>query len=87
MAASKEMIPNVKSSPETEIGQVKSTSIFDRLKLQKIDLNEVGKELFEQSLQYDQDQLERDSIKVRRKLDFLVLPMVSSRMSILNKRY
>jgi hypothetical protein len=38
---------------------------------------DVGRRYFELSLQYDQAQLERDAVKVRRKLDFIVLPMVN----------
>ncbi|KAI0133913.1 MFS transporter [Xylariales sp. AK1849] len=49
---------------------------FQRVIHRKNDLNELGKEMLRQSLQYDQAQLERDAIKVRRKLDFLVLPMM-----------
>lgn len=37
---------------------------------------DIAFDLYEQSHQYDQAQLERDAIKVRRKLDFIVLPMV-----------
>lgn len=37
---------------------------------------DVAGRVFEQSLQYDPAQLERDAVKVRRKLDFVVLPMV-----------
>jgi hypothetical protein len=38
--------------------------------------DDLGRELFEQSLQYSSAQLELDSIKVQTKLDFIVLPMV-----------
>ncbi|KAL4867609.1 hypothetical protein BDV12DRAFT_186539 [Aspergillus spectabilis] len=38
-----------------------------------MDLNEVGKEYYQQALQYDPAQLERDAVKVRRKLDFITL--------------
>ncbi|KAF8860424.1 MFS allantoate transporter [Acephala macrosclerotiorum] len=37
---------------------------------------DIAYDLFEQSHQYDPAQLEKDSIKVRRKLDFIVLPMM-----------
>lgn len=37
---------------------------------------DIGFELFEQSHQYDYAQLEIDAVKVRRKLDFILLPMV-----------
>lgn len=37
---------------------------------------DIGFGLFQQSHQYNTAQLERDAVKVRRKLDFIVLPMV-----------
>jgi hypothetical protein len=37
---------------------------------------DIGLELFQKSLQYDQEQLAADVGRVRRKLDFLVLPMM-----------
>lgn len=37
---------------------------------------DVGAHYFELSLQHDPAELERDSVKVRRKLDLIVLPMV-----------
>jgi hypothetical protein len=37
---------------------------------------DIGLELYQKSLQYDPDQLARDAIKVRRKLDYIVLPMI-----------
>jgi hypothetical protein len=40
------------------------------------DPNVLGRELLEKALQFDEAQLERDGIKVRRKLDFMVIPMV-----------
>ncbi|EXJ85329.1 hypothetical protein A1O1_05693 [Capronia coronata CBS 617.96] len=48
---------------------------------------DVGLALFEKSFQYDPAQLQRDSVKVRRKLDFLVLPlmMVTYMWSFLDK--
>ncbi|KAF2105055.1 MFS transporter [Rhizodiscina lignyota] len=39
-------------------------------------LNDLGKNMLEKSLEYDEAQLERDALKVRRKLDWLVLPMM-----------
>jgi hypothetical protein len=58
-------------------GEVKTKgNAFNRLIHRKNDLNLLGKEMLQQSLQYDQAQLEADSVKVKRKLDFLVLPMV-----------
>ena len=40
------------------------------------DLNVLGKDMLQKALEYDEAQLERDAVKVRKKLDFLVLPMV-----------
>ncbi|KAF2167326.1 hypothetical protein M409DRAFT_53930 [Zasmidium cellare ATCC 36951] len=70
------------SSPASDIavGQVEEQSkvkgMIQRLKGPKIDPDELGRQLFEESQQYDEAQLERDAVKVRRKLDFLLLPMV-----------
>lgn len=43
---------------------------------------DIGLALFQQSQQYDTAQLEIDAIKVRRKLDFIVLPMVYHTLSL-----
>ncbi|KAL4906381.1 hypothetical protein BDW74DRAFT_190114 [Aspergillus multicolor] len=53
-----------------------------------MDLNEVGRDYFQRALQYDEAQLERDAVKVRRKLDFYVLPlmMVTYMLSFLDKQ-
>jgi hypothetical protein len=40
------------------------------------DLNVLGRDMLQKALEYDEAQLERDAVKVRKKLDFLVLPMV-----------
>ncbi|KAI8963198.1 hypothetical protein F5Y11DRAFT_320163 [Daldinia sp. FL1419] len=40
------------------------------------DLNQLGKDMLQQSLRYDRAQLQAHAIKVRWKLDLLVLPMV-----------
>lgn len=37
---------------------------------------DVAGQLFEQSLQYDTNQLDKDARKVRMKLDFIALPLV-----------
>lgn len=76
MSAAKEADEAVTSSSDHGYGSTRSVRWLDRIKGQNIDLNEVGKEYFQQSLQYDEAQLERDSVKVCRKLDFYVLPMV-----------
>lgn len=46
------------------------------------DHTDIGLDLFQQSHQYDVAQLEIDAVKVRRKLDFIVLPMVIYPMKI-----
>ncbi|GAD97578.1 major Facilitator Superfamily protein [Paecilomyces variotii No. 5] len=49
---------------------------------------DVARHYFELSLQYDQAQLEKDAVKVRRKLDFMVLPMMMTTymLSFLDKQ-
>lgn len=79
MSSLKVIDETVKSSSDPEdVTSVKGAEWRNRLLGRVTDLNEVGKEYFQQSLQYDQAQLERDSVKVRRKLDFYVLPIVIS---------
>ncbi|CAK7271777.1 hypothetical protein SEPCBS119000_004777 [Sporothrix epigloea] len=67
---------------------VEKGSFLSRLKGQRIDLDELGKQYYQQSLQYDEEQLKRDAIKVRRKLDFLVLPLMATTymLSFLDKQ-
>lgn len=77
MSAGKEADEAVISSSDYAHGTTMNLGWLQRLGGRKTNLNELGKEYFQQALQYDQAQLERDSIKVRRKLDFIVLPMVS----------
>lgn len=71
------------TEPAVDIGV--STSVTDISKFQKLlsflserknDPNVLGKELLKKALEYDPEQLERDAIKVRRKLDVIVIPMV-----------
>jgi hypothetical protein len=76
MSSPKEIDNVVTTSSDAGYGTSKPTGLLARIKGQKVDLNELGKEYYQQSLQYDEAQLQRDSVKVRRKLDFLVLPMV-----------
>jgi hypothetical protein len=76
MPAPKEADEAVTSASEHGFGSSRSVSWLRRLGGRNQDLNEVGKDYFQQSLQYDPAQLERDAVKVRRKLDFYVLPMV-----------
>ncbi|ORY54954.1 MFS transporter [Pseudomassariella vexata] len=49
---------------------------FQRLLHRTNDLDDLGRDILQQSLQFDEAQLEADAKKVRRKLDFIVLPMV-----------
>lgn len=53
----------------TQRGDVNDFQVPDKIA-------DIGFDLFQQSHQYDPAQLERDAIKVRRKLDFIVLPMM-----------
>lgn len=75
---------------DTEVGSttvLPKQNALQRLFHRKNDLNELGKQMLEQSLQYDQAQLESDAIKVKRKLDFMVLSMVSGLASLRSRRY
>lgn len=82
MSALKEADEAITSSSDHGYGSTKSVRWLDHLGGKEMDLNEVGKEYFQQSLQYDQAQLERDSVKVCRKLDLYVLPMVPKHFSL-----
>jgi hypothetical protein len=77
MSTTKEADEAVMSYADHGPGTLKPAGLLARLKGERVDLNDVAKAYFQESLQYDQAQLERDSAKVRRKLDFIVLPMVS----------
>lgn len=61
------------NDPDTkgEVIDVDRKVILDRIH------DDLGRGLFEQSLQHDTAQMELDDINVRKKLDFIVLPMVS----------
>jgi hypothetical protein len=63
------------------------TSFLSRLSGRANDPNVLGKELLERALEFDQAQLERDAIKVRRKLDFIVIPMVCLEPSTCRLKY
>lgn len=52
------------------------TSLWTGIKGQQQDPDAIGRHLFEQAAQYDPAQLEADAARVRRKLDFLLLPMM-----------
>ncbi|KAL4951934.1 major facilitator superfamily domain-containing protein [Aspergillus filifer] len=86
--ASKEANEAITSASEDGIGSSRSVSWIHRFGGRKQDLNEVGKDYFQLSLQYDPAQLERDAVKVRRKLDFYVLPMmmITYMLSFLDKQ-
>ncbi|KNG89671.1 hypothetical protein ANOM_002334 [Aspergillus nomiae NRRL 13137] len=62
-------------------------SFFQRLNARS-GPNELGQEMLQRSLQFDRAQLEEDSVRVRRKLDFLVLPMmmITYMLSFLDKQ-
>ena len=49
--------------------------------------DDTGRALYEQALTYDAEQLERDAKKVKRKLDFIVLPIVSPTSSIISPHH
>ncbi|KAK3681208.1 hypothetical protein LTR37_020940 [Vermiconidia calcicola] len=59
----------VGGSQDVERGM--QTGIIQRLRANRNDPNEIGRDLFEQSQQYDEAQLERDALRVRRKIDLL----------------
>lgn len=63
------------SSP-TPSSQKKSFLGRFRLEGRTNDPNVLGKEFLQRALEFDEAQLEADSIKVRRKLDWMVIPMV-----------
>jgi hypothetical protein len=50
------------------------------------DLDVLGRDMLQKALEYDEAQLERDAVKVRKKLDFLVLPMVCGYLHSRNER-
>ncbi|CAK7568367.1 MAG: hypothetical protein SEPTF4163_006355 [Sporothrix epigloea] len=79
------------SLPDHEVGtstDVEKGGFRSRFVGQRVDLNELGKSYYQQSLQYDEEQLKRDAVKVRRKLDFIVLPlmMTTYMLSFLDKQ-
>ncbi|KAI5866278.1 MFS general substrate transporter [Durotheca rogersii] len=88
----KEVIPVAESTADTErgVGAVltEEKGLFRRMISRRNDLNELGKDMLQQSQQYDKAQLEADAIKVRRKLDSIVLPMmmITYMLSFLDKQ-
>lgn len=72
-----------KSGPKTGIpdkmsieGEVAEVQTHEETNLKSVAEKDIGFDLFPKSLQYDTAQLEIDAVKVRRKLDFIVLPMM-----------
>lgn len=69
----------VTSPPSPDIGpgtMKKRNKFLNAVKGHARDPNEYGKQLFEQALEYDEAQLERDALKVKRKIDFMILPLM-----------
>ncbi|KAI6088691.1 MFS general substrate transporter [Hypoxylon rubiginosum] len=79
MSEKEKNIPVAESAVDSERGVssvLPKQNAFQRLIHRRNDLNELGKGMLEQSLQYDRAQLEADAVKVRWKLDLMVLPMM-----------
>jgi hypothetical protein len=53
-----------------------SKTFVERRRAEIRDPNAVGKALLQRALEFDEAQLERDAVRVRRKLDLIVIPMV-----------
>jgi hypothetical protein len=64
------------TEPTVEVTPQVRKRLFGRFGGHTNDLNVLGKELLEKALEFDEAQLSRDALKVRRKLDFIVIPMV-----------
>jgi hypothetical protein len=58
------------------VGSKPSKTFVERLRGEIRDPNAVGKALLQRALEFDEAQLERDAVRVRRKLDLIVIPMV-----------
>ncbi|KAI1455017.1 MFS general substrate transporter [Annulohypoxylon moriforme] len=84
--------PSVAKSPvdiEPGVGlDLPKQNALQRLIHRRNDLNQLGKDMLQKSLQYDRAQLEADAVKVRWKLDLLVLPMMMTTymLSFLDKQ-
>ncbi|OAL25004.1 hypothetical protein AYO20_10538 [Fonsecaea nubica] len=65
-----------------------SRTLLSRLKGSANDPDVLGKELLQKALEFDEAQLERDALKVRRKLDWMVIPMMMTTymLSFLDKQ-
>ncbi len=67
----------VAGPPATEEAPKQKGTLLEFLKGTTLnDPNVLGRDLLEKALAFDEAQLERDGVRVRRKLDFIVLPMV-----------
>jgi hypothetical protein len=58
------------------VGSKPSQTFVERGRSEIHDPNAVGKALLQRALEFDEAQLERDAVRVRRKLDLIVIPMV-----------
>ncbi|KIX03614.1 uncharacterized protein Z518_07167 [Rhinocladiella mackenziei CBS 650.93] len=77
------------SEPVVEVDStIRPNKILSFWKGRINDPNVLGKELLEKALQVDEAQLEQDAIKVRRKLDWMVIPMMMTTymLSFLDKQ-
>lgn len=71
------------TSLDIAVGSIrKRNKLVEALKGHVTDPNEYGRQLFEQALQYDEAQLERDAKIVKRKLDFMILPLMCGTYSM-----
>lgn len=68
------------TTPPVETDPPKTGKLINLVKGTTVnDPNVLGRELLQKALEFDEAQLERDSIKVRRKLDWMVIPMVRTK--------
>lgn len=75
--ADAEKIPVEVTEPQANRSAPEAGTIFGLFKGTTVnDPNVLGKDLLKRALEFDEAQLERDAVKVRKKLDFMVLPMV-----------
>lgn len=64
------------TGPSVEVESTTTSRILNFSNGQINDPNVLGKDLLQKALEFDQAQLEQDAVKVRRKLDWIVIPMV-----------
>ncbi|KAH0841554.1 putative transporter [Fonsecaea pedrosoi] len=74
--------------PTADTHSKPSRTLLSRLKGSANDPDALGKELLQKALEFDEAQLERDALKVRRKLDWMVIPMMMTTymLSFLDKQ-